>query len=81
MITWFLTSKIGQWIVAGLGIAATVLFAAWRLFSAGKEAARVDGLESQVQNVDAANQAKREVTDAAASGTVPDGVRKFYADK
>jgi hypothetical protein len=80
MIGAFLATGIGRKLAAGAAIALGVLIAIWRIFAAGKEAARTEALETQVKNVEKAHAAKREVDAAHARGSVPDSVRKFYTD-
>lgn len=52
MIGAFLATGIGRKLAAGAAIALGVLIAIWRIFAAGKKAARVDGMKAQLKNVE-----------------------------
>lgn len=51
MISWFLGTRIGGWAIAIVAVLAVVGIAILRVFSAGKEAARNQGLRQQLDNV------------------------------
>ena len=55
--------KIWGYLAAGMA----VLIAVWRIYAAGKSAARVEGMESQLENVETRNEIDRD------TGRLPDG--------
>lgn len=50
-----------------LAAGAAVLIAVWRIYAAGKSAARVEGMQSQLDNVETRNEIDRK------AGRLPDG--------
>lgn len=80
MIAAFLASPIYRKLAAWGAVALAVLLAVAKIFTAGKKAARTEALETSIDNVSKANEAKREVDAAANRGSVPDSVRGFYRD-
>lgn len=52
MIAAFFASKFGMKIAGYAAIALAVLIAIWRIFAAGKNAARIEGMKEQLGNAD-----------------------------
>lgn len=80
MIAAFLASSFGRKIAGYAAIALAVAAGIFSVFRSGKRAAKVEALETSLDNVKVANEAKREVDRAANRGDVADSVRGFYRD-
>jgi len=65
MIAWFLTSRVGRWLAAGLTIAGTVSLLLIKVFSVGKKSAASAQRDAELRAVREA----REVEDAVNSMT------------
>ncbi len=75
MIALLLGSKIGRYVVAGVGIALAIGLFVIRVFAAGRKSALVDGMERQLNNVKARQNAENTLRVA------PDAERQRMRDK
>lgn len=58
VLAWLTGSRVGQYMAGAVLIAAIVLIAIWRIFSAGKNAAKIEAIQESVNAF-----AKRVTTD------------------
>lgn len=57
-LTWLTGSRIGQYVAGGALISVIILLAVWRIFAAGKDAAKIEAIQESVNAF-----AKRVTTD------------------
>jgi hypothetical protein len=73
MPTWITGLGLKVWAI--LGAILAVLAALWKVYSAGKTAARVEGMEKQIKNVETRNNVESDVRRAT-----PDDLSKRLSE-
>lgn len=75
MWAWFITTKLGRYVVAGVAIAAAIAFAVLKLISAGRQQERARQQSETLEAIKA-----RRTNDEKVDGLRPDAVRSQLDD-
>ena len=75
-----LFGRVKAWLIIAAGAALALGIVIARSYSAGKSAAKNEAREKVIENVERAQAIRRDVSDRARRGDIPDRVRKFYTD-
>lgn len=81
VIAWFLGSRIGQYVLVALAFAVALFGFHRSAKNAGRAEERADQAERTLDNVEKANEARRDADAANRAGAPDERVRKFYTDE